>query len=423
MSSAQSGAAGASARGRGLLSSTVLVLLAVEFLDEVTFGVREAAWPLVRDDLGLSYWQVGVVLSVPPLVGSIIESFYFVLADVWRRRALALAGGVAFAAAALLTGLSHGFAALLAAMLLFNPAAGLFVGLSQAALMDEEPARREQNMARWALAGSLGNSAGPLLVAAVAALALSWRWLFAGLAVLAVATLALAWRLPYPTPAAPPEGAGPAGASFRATARAYAGALRDGARALRRREVLRWLVLLQFGDFTSDLLLGFLALYLVDVGGAGAGEAALAVAVWTWAGLAGDWLMIPLLKRVRSLSYLLASRVCVLVLFPAFLLAEGFAAKVALLALLGLANAGWYAILKARLYAEMPGRSGTVLTLANVFGLAGSLAPLALGAFAERRGIGAMMWLLASGPAALIVGLLTAPRAAKGMEVEEDGFA
>ncbi|PYS96154.1 MAG: MFS transporter, partial [Acidobacteria bacterium] len=62
----------------------------------------------------------------------------------------------------------------------------------------------------------------------------------------------------------------------------------------------------------------------------------------------------------------------------------------------------------ARLYAELPGRSGTAMTLGNVFGLAHDLFPLALGAFAERFGLGAMMWLLAAGPLVLLAGLLTA---------------
>jgi FSR family fosmidomycin resistance protein-like MFS transporter len=75
------------------------------------------------------------------------------------------------------------------------------------------------------------------------------------------------------------------------------------------------------------------------------------------------------------------------------------------LALLGFANAGWYSILQARLYAELPGRSGAVMALANIVGAASYLTPLALGAFAERYGLGAMMWLLLIGPAALLVGL------------------
>src|SRR5688572_6814485 len=136
------------------LSLFVFTLLAAEFLDELVFGVREAAWPLIRDDLRLSYTQVGIILSVPPVVGNLVEPLVGVLGDVWRRRALVLAGGIAYGAGTLLVGLGPGFAALLAASVLSSPSAGAFVGLSQATLMDAAPERREQNMARWALAGS-----------------------------------------------------------------------------------------------------------------------------------------------------------------------------------------------------------------------------------------------------------------------------
>jgi FSR family fosmidomycin resistance protein-like MFS transporter len=124
-------------------------------------------------------------------------------------------------------------------------------------------------------------------------------------------------------------------------------------------------------------------------------------------GLAGDFLVLPVLERVRGLRYLRVSTSFVLVLFPTLLLVEGFALKVVLLGLLGIANAGWYAILKAKLYEELPGRSGTAMTLGNIFGLVGDLFPLELGAFAQRYGLASMMWLLALGPLGLLAGLLT----------------
>jgi FSR family fosmidomycin resistance protein-like MFS transporter len=391
------------------LSLFVLTLLAVEFLDEVVFGLREAAWPLMRDELRLSYTQVGVVLSVPPLVGHLVEPLLGVLGDVWRRRALVLAGGVVFAAGTILVGLSTGFALLLAASIISNPASGAFIGLSQATLMDAEPGRREQNMARWALAGSAGNSVGPAAVGACVWAGLSWRWGFVAAGALMLLSVAAAWRQPFETPSAP--GGGPTRAAL------FEGS-REALRALRRRAVLRWLVLLQLGDFTYDILRGFLALYFVDVVGAREGGAALAVAAWTWVGLAGDFALVPLLERVRGLSYLRVSTSVVAVLFPLMLLAPGFATKLLLLGLLGFANAGWYAIIKSKLYDELPGQSGAVaMTLGNVFGLAGSLFPLALGAFAERYGLGPMMWLLALGPPALLAGLLApedGPAAAGG---------
>ncbi|MDT5296011.1 MAG: transporter, family, fosmidomycin resistance protein [Acidobacteriota bacterium] len=166
MSSAQKSARAPRSRdnARKGLFFFIVMLLVVELLDELVFGVREAAWPLIRDDLQLSYTQIGLVLSVPPFVGNLIEPFYGIPGDVWKRRTLILGGGLVFAAAGLLVGLSGGFTALLVATTLFNPASDAFVGLSQAALMDAVPERRVQNMARWALFGSVGNAVGPLLL-------------------------------------------------------------------------------------------------------------------------------------------------------------------------------------------------------------------------------------------------------------------
>ncbi len=69
------------------LSLFILTLLVVEFLDEVVFGLREAAWPLMRDDLRLSYTQIGVVLSLPPVGGPLVEPQLGVLGERAQRTA------------------------------------------------------------------------------------------------------------------------------------------------------------------------------------------------------------------------------------------------------------------------------------------------------------------------------------------------
>ena len=46
----------------------VFILLVIEFLDEFVFGAREAAWPLIRDDLGLTYAQIGLLLGPAALL-------------------------------------------------------------------------------------------------------------------------------------------------------------------------------------------------------------------------------------------------------------------------------------------------------------------------------------------------------------------
>ena len=370
--------------------------LLIEFLDELVFGVTEAAWPLIRTDLGMSYIQIGFLLSVPGVVSAVIEPFLGILGDVWKRRLLILGGGIFFALACLLTGLSTGFAILLIALCLFYPSSGAFVSLSQAAMMDSEPARHEHNMARWTFAGSLGVVVGPLLLSGMAFIGFGWRGVFIALAALTVLVLFFVWRR---VPNAPGNVA--ALPRFPDLWSGVKGALT----ALRRREVLRWLVLLQFSDLMLDVLLGFLALYFVDVTGLTAGQAALGIAVWSGLGLLGDFLLIPLLEKVRGLDYLRLSVVLELLLFPAFLLVHNLAIKFVLLGLLGFFNSGWYAILKGRLYSSMPGKSGTVMTLDNISGLFGRLLPFGIGLAAQLFGLRLAMWLLLLGPIVLLVGL------------------
>ena len=371
----------------------VLVLLLIEFLDEFIFGAVGAAWPLIRSELELSYAQVGILLGVPGIISNLIEPALGILGDVGPRRRIVLVGGVVFTLALLLTAASESFAILLLSFILFYPASGAFVSLSQATLMDLDPARHSQNMARWTFAGSAGVVLGPLALAGAAALGLGWRGLFVGFAGLALVLLLLARRYPYPHGS---DGAGQAG---------FLAGVKHALHALKRREVLRWLTLLEFSDLMLDVLLGFLALYFVDVVGATPAQAGLAVAIWSGAGLLSDFLLIPLLERVHDLAYLRVSALIELALFVAFLLMPGFGAKLVALALLGFFNAGWYAILRAQLYSAMPGQSGTTITLGNLFNLAGSLLPLGLGLAAGHFGLGATMWLLLAGPLALLVGI------------------
>lgn len=372
----------------------VLILLAVEFLDELVYGATEAVLPAIRDALALSYLQVKLLQGVPGMVSSVVEPFLGILGDVWRRRLLVLGGGVVFALALLLTGLSRTFGLLLASFVLFYPSSGAFVSLSQATLMDLDPARHEHNMARWVLAGAVGVLAGSMLAGGAALLELGWRPLFFAFAGLTVILVVAVGRLSIPW--------GRAGAA--GVFRLKEGLL-EALRALRRREVLRWLTLLQFSDLMLDVLLGFVALYFVDVAGATPAQGAMAVAVWTGTALLGDLLLIPLLERVAGLRYLRLSAVIELLLFTALMLVRPFWAKYVLLGLLGLFSAGWYSILQARLYTAMPGQSGTVMTVNNIYGLVGSLIPLGLGLAADAWGLQAAMWLLLAGPLALLVGL------------------
>src|SRR5262249_4392939 len=162
-------------RWRGL-ARFALVLLLVEFLDEFVFGARETAWPLIRSDLRLTYEQIGLLLSVPVFVADLIEPMIGVLGDVWKRRLLILGRGIAFMLELVFSAVGNSFGMLLVSFIVLYPASGGFVGLSQASLMDTDPERHEQNMARWNLAGTIGVISGSMLIAVLSAFGLSWRW-------------------------------------------------------------------------------------------------------------------------------------------------------------------------------------------------------------------------------------------------------
>ncbi len=374
----------------------LMIYLLIEFLDELVFGLTDAAWPLIRGDLQLTYTQIGILLSVPGLIANIIEPFLFILGDIWRRRVIILTGGILFTLAMILTATSQNFTGLMLAFILFNPSSGAFVALAQATLMDTDETRHEQNMARWTSAGSLGVCLGPLLLGALIIVGFGWRTGFWALASCSVLILLAASRLMPNTGRSPAE--------FPST-RVFFDSLRSAFSAVKDKSVLRWLILLEFSDLMLDVLHGFLALYFVDVAGVTPASAAFAVAIWTGVGLLGDLLLIPLVERVKGLDYLRISVVLELILFPAFLLAHDYWLKLVLLGLLGFFNGGWYAILKANLFSSLPGKSGAALALDNVSGMIGKLIPLGIGLAAQAFGLGTAIWLLIAGPIVLLIGL------------------
>ncbi|MGE5137636.1 MAG: MFS transporter [Gemmatimonadota bacterium] len=422
--------------------SFLLAALAAELADELVDGTQGAAVPLIRHSLGLSYEQVGLLFSVPLILGGLLELPLGILAGrgSTRRRAV-LAGGLVFIASLAGAAAAGSFGWLLAAFVVFFPASGAFVSLTQAELMDADPARRAQHMARWTLAGSLGAVAGPLLLSAVIAAGGSWRTAYLALAaVAAIAWLALARTTPHPANAAArgailtgatsaeggavrpgrsepkgraavwtdergDEGAGarredgglqrpggeggPEKTASRGQKRAR---VREAAGVLRASGGLRWLLLLQVADLLLDVLTGFLALYLVDVAHASPAQAALAVAVRLGAGLAGDVLTVHLLERTRDLPVLRAAAAAAAVLYPAFLLVPGLGAKLAVLAALSVATASWYPVMQARWYRSLPEHSDVAVSLESAATLAGGLGPAAVGGLAGLVGLG---WALA----------------------------
>jgi MFS family permease len=209
-------------------------------------------------------------------------------------------GGGAFAAGLVALAAARSPLVILVAMCVLYPASGAFVSLSQATLMDVEPADRDLAMNRWTIAGGIGVLAGPAVVAASIGAGLGWRIPFMAMALL-----------------------------------------------------------------SACLVAG--------------------------------------LRRMPGATYLRASAAAAFLVYPAVLVAPGAPAKVAAAAGLGVLTCGWYPLLKASLYDELPGWSGAATALSSVSSALAGLLPLGLGLLAGRYGIAAAIWALLAGPAGLLL--------------------
>jgi FSR family fosmidomycin resistance protein-like MFS transporter len=373
------------------------IYLLIEIVDELVFGVGEVALPFIRDDLQLSYTQIGLLLSLPGVIAAFIEPFIGVLGDVWKRRALIVIGGILFTVSLALTAVSNTFYLLLFSFVLFFPSSGAFVSLSQANLMDSDTTRHEQNMARWTLAGSLGVLAGPLLLGLLVYFGLGWRGTYAALA--GFSTLCLLAAIRY----LPPDSVT---ASSLLSFRVVLDGFRAAFSALKRVDVWRWLLLLEFADLMGDVLFSYLALYFVDVGRATQTQAGIAVTVWLAMGLVSDFLFIPVIDRQKdSLRFLRITAFLELFAFAIFLFTPGFIPKLVIVIIVNLFNTGWYSILQGRLYSSLPGQSASLMAIGSVTAPLAKLFPFLIGFLADQFGLQTAMWILILGTLALLIAL------------------
>lgn len=381
---------------RGTLPLTWLFLL-IEFFDELHYGIEGAVLPALRQDLSLSYAQTGLLLGLPALLGTLIEFVIMLLGDTRLRKGLIVGGGLAIVLATLLLASARSFPAALLAFIVAYPASGAFVTLSQATLMDLNPSREAQMMARWTLFGSVGNLIGPLLVAALFAAGLSWRWNYVYVAALALFLALMVLPRRFPTPRQDVETGAP---SSRSELRDL---LPDLWRSIKNLALMRWFVLLDLSDLLLDVFVSYSALYFADVVGFTPAQVGLMMSALMGAGLVANVALIPLLEQVDGRRLVRVTAIAAGAAYAAWLLAPWAWAKIVLAIGVRLLTLGWYEVLQGEAYASLPGRSGTVMAINSVMGLLGGALVWFVGWFAEQAGLPAAMWLLLAGPLALIL--------------------
>ncbi|HYN88080.1 MAG TPA: MFS transporter, partial [Ardenticatenaceae bacterium] len=313
-------------------------LLTVPLLDELISGFPVVALPLIRDDLGLSYAQAGLLFTAGELSAMVLEPGLNAVSDQRSKRVPVVGGMLALSAAFFLAGNAGSYLWLLLAFGLAYPSGGAAVGLSQATLIDEAPSNAARTMTRWTIMAAIGDLLSPLAVALLVTWGLGWRalfWLAAGLWLGAAVALA-AQQFPPPAASTDAEEGG-----------AVAAALASLRAAVRTPRLLRWTAVLLFVDMLDEIFLGFAALFLRDVVRAEPAAISLALGAQMTGGVLGLLILDRLADRwppeqlLRRLAILTAAGIVV------FLGARSIWLSAAGLFVIGLGASSWYPIAKA----------------------------------------------------------------------------
>ena len=379
---------------RGLTSLTFLFML-IEFFDEFNYGIENVALPAIRTDLGISYIQVGLLLGLPGILNTFIEPVLMLLGDTRFRKHIMLGGGIVIVFSLVAIAGTRSFPWVLLGMVIGFPASGAFVSLSQATLMDQNPGREPQMMARWTVAGSVANLIGPLVLAGGFGLGFGWRWAYFGMALMCLILVGITWLRKIPAH----PGLDVSHQSMRPTHNLLGGLWE----ALRNPRLMRWMILLQFSDLLLDVLTGYLLLYFTDVAGFSVAQAGLMVSVLMLAGLVSNIVLIPILERFPGRKLVRISAGVTGTLYAAWLLAPWLWMKISLIILIKLVTLGWYEVLQGEAFATVPGRSGTVMAINSVIGVLGGVISFFIGWVAAQAGLPAAMWILLVGPISLVL--------------------
>ena len=388
---------------RSIFGLTAL-LVGVDFLDELSSGVPFVASPDVQRAFGVSYGQAaGWLLTAVGALAVVLEPPLLLVSERFPRRWFVCGGLGALGAICLLAAAAPSYGWLVVALLLFGPASGVGVGLSQATLMDAHPERREQMMVRWTLAGALGDLAAPGFLALCAFLGGGFRLGFAVVGATLALYAALLWTRPFPARPGAPEDGSPA-PGLRARLRSAAG----------RRSFLAWGGAVLLCGLMDEILVAFGALFLRDRVGADVGErAAILTALMVGAGL-GLPVADRLLRRAPPRRLLAASALLAGLFFAAWLRARTPLASGALLFATGFFASMHYPLAKAQAYRALPESSATVNALLTAGGALMLPVPLLLGLVADGPGLAFALGLLLLQPLGLLAAALLAPAPGAG---------
>jgi MFS family permease len=374
-----------------LLSKT---LINMGLLDELVSGFLVIGLPLVRDQLGLSYEQLGLLFSVGACSGMILDPILSLLSDRSSKPWWILAGFLGLAVGFALAGSVHNFVLLLAAFALIFPAGSAAIGLSEAALIDIAPNDSTRIMTRWTLLSSIGDMLSPLAVTMILTLGLGWSglcWIAAGLWIIAALFI---WPQRFPSPAhflgnnedTPPVSV-----------------LTGLRKALRDPLLLRWAALSILPTMLDEVFLTFAILYLRDGLHTSELVIGLAIGIQMIGTILGLVVVERLVGRIAPRRLLSWYALLTLIGVIGFLSVHSTWFAPFWLFIIGFGASGLYPIAKAEAYTRQPGRSGTVRAIINLGSPFEVALPGIAGLVAGRFGILASLAFLGLAPLLILI--------------------
>lgn len=363
-------------------------LICFPLLDELVSGLPVVAMPLLRDDLALSYTQVGLIFTVGQIVGLVFDPLMNLLSDRANKRWLVLLGMLGSALGYGLIAVAPYFAALLIAFSLISIAGTTALDMAQATLIDGDLAAASRTMTRWTIAGGIGDLMTPLLIAGALALGLGWRPLFWVAALLWLAMATVVWPQRFPK----------ASHAHDTPDQAMPRPLASLREALANPRLLRWAGITTVTSMLDEIFLGFAALYLTDVIGVHVATASLLLGGQTIGGLLGLFALERLLGRVRRERLLFGASLLTLASAVVLLAVRWLPATALALFGIGVSASCWYPLAAAAAYETLPGRSGTVRAVKSLGASFEIVLPLVVGAVAQRWNVTAGLGVLCLAP-------------------------
>jgi hypothetical protein len=362
--------------------------------------------PSVERELGLSHrGYLLCAFALPLVLAAALEAGVALASDVWSRARLVVFGQAALAASLAFAAWTPHAWGLTLALSVAGASSGIACGASQALLVLRDRGGAERALVRWSLFAASGDVLTPLVTGAAIALGHSYRAAMAAIALAVAAQCSAGALRRVAAGASSSDGAGEPVEPEPATE-----TLREAlVRAVRLPRLWAWLLAAASCTLLDEPVVALAALRMAHDGRASSALATAAAVAFSAGSVAGAWLTDGAVARWGGRRVLVTSALLCGVSLAALLEAPGVVASSAALLLVGVTCAPHHALAMARAYGELEGRPGVVQAVAQTSVVVDVGAAIALGALADRFGLGVAVACLILQPAVILACALAIP--------------